>query len=156
MCHWRPIGPLVHKVAMRGRPWPVRGPQRGATTVEFALAGIVFFFLFFGIVDAGWYIFEVSAASNAARNAARWAVAEANQNNCTVTPGLLAAAEAQAGPFAASLAENGAVTTTQVLSNSVSSDPGCTVTVTLTFSSLSGPFQVGPSSISQSTTAYYD
>lgn len=130
--------------------------QRGATTVEFALAGVVFFFLFFGLIDAGWYVFEVSATSNAARNAARWAVAEANQNNCTVTSGLLSAAAAQAGPFAGDIGASGAVTTQQLYSTSVSSDPGCTVTVTLPFSPFAGPFTVGPPTIRESATAYYD
>ncbi|HYD95485.1 MAG TPA: TadE/TadG family type IV pilus assembly protein [Noviherbaspirillum sp.] len=55
--------------------------QNGATTIEFALSLIVFFTFLLGIVDFGRMLFTWSAANEAARVGARYAVVCDDTNN---------------------------------------------------------------------------
>jgi Flp pilus assembly protein TadG len=137
--------------------------------VEFALIFPLFLLLVMGIVDGAWFVFETTDLDNAARSAARWEVAANNfdkttdpafpQPYCqdsppTVQPGMLSAAEAAAGPFAAAIASG---TSTAPANDGYGSDAdGCTATITAPFSPLGGLIPVGPSSITASFTAFED
>lgn len=48
--------------------------RRGATTVEFAMVAILLFLLLFGIFEYGRFLFVYHVTTNAARDAARFAV----------------------------------------------------------------------------------
>lgn len=47
------------------------GDERGAAAVEFALVSVVLFPLMFGTIGFGWTFWEINAAQNTARQAAR-------------------------------------------------------------------------------------
>lgn len=138
----------------------------GQATVEFAIAGVVFFFLVVGIVSIGWFVFEASVATDAARAAARWSISVANgaTNTGSVTgqppacdlttdPELAQIAAKAAGPFASDIS-SGAVSAAMAPSPS-SGVTGCQVTVKLPYSVFAGLFQFGPPVITGSATAYY-
>ena len=132
--------------------------------VEFALILPVFFLVLMGIVDGAWFVFETSALSNAARQAARWEIGVQNfdpaqqQPYCqdsppTVPPGMVAAGQQGAGPFAG------------LVNSDMTNAPGptdsdgynsCTVTITAPFSPFSGLVRIGPQTITTSFTAFTD
>jgi Flp pilus assembly protein TadG len=51
-----------------------RRPDEGAAAVEFALVSVLFFTLIFGIIQYGYYFYQLNAAASAAREGARLAV----------------------------------------------------------------------------------
>lgn len=135
-----------------------RGEQAGQGLVEFALIGTLFFLVVAAIVEGSWFVFASVTASNAARNAARWAIAQDNYvsspafGQCSSSDGgLLAAAAAQAGPFSGYVGSGTGVVATEV---SVNGDLGCQVTVTLPTGGLMGFLTIGPGAVSGSSTAY--
>ena len=48
--------------------------RRGQALVEFSLVAPIFFFLIFGIIDFGRYVYYVQVLNNAAREGARYAI----------------------------------------------------------------------------------
>jgi len=56
---------------MRGRPGKQR--QKGVTTVEFAIIGVAFFIVLFGVIEMGRALFVVSTLTEATRRGARMA-----------------------------------------------------------------------------------
>jgi Flp pilus assembly protein TadG len=54
---------------------PVRRKQRGASLIEFALCALVFFMLYFGIMDWAWTFFQHQTITWRVSDAARWAAA---------------------------------------------------------------------------------
>ncbi|MHB1501677.1 MAG: TadE family protein [Candidatus Dormibacteria bacterium] len=132
--------------------------QSGQGLVEFALIGTLFFLVLAAIVNGSWFVYVSVTASNAARNATRWAIAE---NNYVASPpfgqcsssdsGLLAAAAAQAGPFSSAVAAGGPVTAKEV---SLNGTLGCEVTVTLPTGGLMGLLHIGPPTVTGSSTEY--
>ncbi len=158
-----------------------RGHSTGASLVEFALVAPLFFFLIWALFSGIWYVLEVSAVTNAAREAASWEVAASNfiqvtgpaptyqtypgpycmysgSTGTTVDPtdstnGLVAAAAATAGPFAQEvMAAEG--------SGNISNTPNaasdtCTVTITIPYTPLEAFVRIGPSTITASSTAYW-
>jgi Flp pilus assembly protein TadG len=96
-----------------------RSAQRGQTLVEFALVFPIFLLLLFATVDAGRFIFALSAVSNAAREGARLGSVEASwmgstdpscgtaggpvcpANVATLRAHITAAANRQMAPFGA-------------------------------------------------------
>lgn len=152
-----------------GRRWrrrPTRRRRRGQSLVEFALILPVFFLLLGGIIDGSWYVFETSALTNSARQAARWEVSAANfdqsaqppQPYCqdstpTIPPAMVAAAQHGAGPFGG------------VVSSGMANSPGpsdsagynsCTVTITAQFAPFDGLVRIGPLTITSQFTAFTD
>jgi Flp pilus assembly protein TadG len=58
-----------------GKPITGRsGRSRGQAMAEFALVAPIFFFLLFGIIDFGRYVYYVQILNNAAREGARYAI----------------------------------------------------------------------------------
>lgn len=143
--------------------------RRGATLVEFALIAPIFFAAVFAVVSFSLYVLEVQVANQSAQAAARWAVAAQNfstpsggvqsKPQCpasTPPPGMLAAAEAAAGPFAGSLASAGAV-----VDNGATATSGgavgsyyCQVTVSLPYVAFTGLLGIGPRSIAATAIDY--
>lgn len=82
--------------------FPVRRTQRGLTTVEFSIVGIVLFLVLFGIIEFGRALYTVNILTAAARRGARLAavcpvndpyparaaVFAADGTNSAVVPGL--------------------------------------------------------------------
>lgn len=141
-------GRFVRKSRRRG--------QGGQGLVEFALIGTLFFLILAAIVNGSWLIFASVTATNAARNAARWAIAEQNYGSaasfCSSSDsGLLQAAAEQAGPFAGRLAGGIGVSSAPVTLNGIE---GCQVTVSLPTGGLMGVLQIGPVNVKGSSTAY--
>lgn len=64
-----------------------RSGNRGQTTVEFALIGIMFFLVFVGVFEVGRFAFGVNALTNGAREGARYGVAGANTSGCNWVSG---------------------------------------------------------------------
>ena len=62
----------IHHHPGRGRPAGRR--RAGATTVEFAFVAILLFLMLFGILEYGRFLFVYHLTTNAARDAARFAV----------------------------------------------------------------------------------
>ena len=83
---------------MRRRPSP-----RGQSIVEFALILPVFLYLLLGVVDIGRVIFYQSLVNNAARDAARYALAHPDQTCSSGTCGVTTSAQTAAGMFGAQL-----------------------------------------------------
>ncbi|WP_323097570.1 TadE/TadG family type IV pilus assembly protein [Intrasporangium sp. YIM S08009] len=59
-----------------------RQPEQGATAVEFAMLAPVLFLLLFGIIVFGFLFAQNLALSNAARQAARYAVVDNSNRTC--------------------------------------------------------------------------
>ncbi len=131
--------------------------------VEFALVAPIFFAAMVGLVMAVMYVFEVQVANQAAQAAARWAVVVSNYSSTTNAPqcggtapsGMVTAARAAAGPYAASI-------TTTTLGDyavtgpaSLGSPTGCRITVSLPFSG-SGGFFFGPPTIVATAVDYVE
>lgn len=157
-------GFLIGGLFVRNRTWRRRfgllsgAAGRGQAMVEFAIIGTVFFVVLAAIVNGSWLVFASVTASNAARNGARWAIAQDNYvaapafGQCSNTDsGLLSAVAADSGPFAGAVAAGQGVAATPV---SLSGDLGCRVTVTFPTGGLMGIFDIGPQSVSGSSTAY--
>lgn len=129
----------------------------GQTSVEFALASVVFFTLVFGAVEIGRLVYGLNASATAAREGARWAVASANTVNpdktaCepSSTPGMISYAQSKAPgiPLQISVQEN-----VDAKSNPVS----CTVTATWVYQPASGFFNFLPShNYSSISTLYFN
>ena len=137
----------------------LRSASRGATLVEFALVAPLFLFLVWGIIAGAWYVLEVSAVSNAAREAASWEAAGANfvtvggisepycmDSGNTVPPGLISAAAATAGPFSQEVRASSSITNTPTSSNT------CTVTITVPYTPLASLLPIGPTTIKAAST----
>lgn len=140
------------------RPCARRAASHGATLVEFALVAPLFLFVVWGIFAGAWYVLEVSAVTNAAREAASWEVAASNfvtvngvtepycmDSGNTVPAGLISAAASTAGPF------SGQVTAAAITNTSPSSS-SCTITLQLPYSPLATLVPFGPSTIRSSST----
>lgn len=148
--------------SQRRAPGSPRGRCAGATTIEFALVAPLFLLLVWGIIAGAWYVLEVSAVTNSAREAVSWEVAAQNwtsvnggpapycaDTGSTVPSALRAAAASTAGPF------SGAVTNSGTITN-VSGPAGtCTVTLSVPYTPLISLVDIGPSTITSSSTAYY-
>lgn len=159
------------RVRRAGAASAVRRSEGGATLVEFALVAGIFFLTLIGLVSAVEFVFEAQVANDAAQAAAEWSVGACNTTaSCTgadtlnvlqcgalVPPGMVAAAQQAAGPFAGDLAQPGAIAT-QLTPESSSSLPngssGCEVTVTLPYSLLGGYFGFGGTKVRASATDY--
>jgi Flp pilus assembly protein TadG len=130
--------------------------------VEFALTVPVFLLLVWGIIAGAWYVLEVSAVTNAAREAVSWEMAAENwvsvngapepyclDAGSTVPSALRAAAAATGGPFSGAIANSGTIT-------NVSNTSGtCTVTLTVPYTAITSLVPIGPSTITSSSSAYY-
>lgn len=148
--------------------------HRGQSLVEFALVAPLFFLLLWGIFAGAWYVLEVSAVTNAAREAASWEVAGANfttvtpasgsplsepycmaGTGATVPAGLVTAAVSTAGPFAQEIrtaAADGELTNGPGASGANGTGE-CTVSITIPYSPLETFVQLGPRDITSSSTA---
>src|SRR4051812_33798367 len=60
------------------RPQPKRRRRGGAAAVEFAFAAVPLFLMLFGILEYARFLFVYHLATNAARDAARFAVVRTN------------------------------------------------------------------------------
>ncbi len=145
--------------ALRYRGTNRREGWRGATLVEFALVAPLFLVLVWGLIAGTWYVLELSAVTNAAREAASWEAAGANfvtvgtasepycmDSGNTLPPGLIAAAASTAGPFSQQVQAPSALTNTSASSNA------CTVTITVPYTPLASLLPFGPSTIKSSST----
>jgi Flp pilus assembly protein TadG len=50
-----------------------RTGERGASTIEFAFASLLFFLVTFGTIEFGWAVYNYNALAMAVRDGARWA-----------------------------------------------------------------------------------
>ena len=57
----------------------------GASIIEFAIASVIYFSLFFGVIQLGMGLYTYNFVSEAAREASRYAVVRGSQS-CTVSP----------------------------------------------------------------------
>jgi Flp pilus assembly protein TadG len=128
--------------------------RRGQATVEFALVGVVFFVMFFGIFEVARLTYGAVAVGNAAREGARWAVASANRPSPTTTacdatlPGLQAAAVSQLQ----------GITSTPVITakeDPLSPPSWCQITVTWKYSPVTGGLTRLPSVTIVTTSRQY-
>lgn len=143
-CRWAAPGTQANsRCRARRSGWA----EHGATLVEFALIAPLFFGLVFATMAGAMYVFEVQVANQAAQAGARWAVAAANfpqpvdvtnppgcpgvEAPVPLNSGILAAAEAAAGPFASSM-------TVEYASASNGGSPGCQVFVEIPYVGLGG------------------
>lgn len=169
------LNPNSSRASAATRCWWVRGPGTyGQSLVEFALVAPLFFFVLFALFAGGWYVLEVSAVTNAAREAVSWEIATEHfanvgtssapllepycmDTNNTLPAGLVAAAAATAGPFAQevySAAGAGKITNTGTAGSSADQST-CSVTITLPFVPLQSFVRLGPTSVTSSSTAYW-
>lgn len=58
----------------------MRSREQGFTTIEFAVAGVAFFILLFGVIEAGRWLFAVNTLAEATRRGARYAAMCADVN----------------------------------------------------------------------------
>jgi Flp pilus assembly protein TadG len=72
-----------------------RGERSGATTVEFAFVAIILFLLLFGIFEYARYLFVYHMATNAARDAARFAVVHTSGGTMPGEPATITTADVQ-------------------------------------------------------------
>src|SRR5881275_1242997 len=71
-------------------------PRRsGATTVEFALVSVMLFMMLFGIFEYGRFLFVYHLTTNAARDAARFAVVHTNGGTMPGEPAAITTADIQ-------------------------------------------------------------
>lgn len=152
-----------------------RDRSRGQSLVEFALIAPLFFFVLFALFAVAWYVLEVSAVTNAAREAVSWEIATEHFATITSTsafpvsepycvdtgntlpPGLVAAAASTAGPFSQevySALGSGDISNTGT-TGSATDQSTCTVTITLPFVPLQSFVHLGPTSVTSSSTAYW-
>jgi len=124
---------------------PRRQGDRGVSMVEFALASIVFFALFFGVVNGAWYLFARNAVTNAARDGARAGIVASTLCDPTT---VASAAKSNAGPF------SNAIGITPSSGIDVGVGQYCTVNVQYSYAPLAGLFGFGKSTI-QSTSKEY-
>ncbi len=66
---------------MTSEPWEARRGDAGAAAVEFALVLVLFLTLVFGIIQYGYYFFQLQGASAGAREGAR--LAALGVDSCT-------------------------------------------------------------------------
>ena len=141
-----------------GRRW-----CHGASMVEFALVAPLFFFLLWALFSGVWYVLEVSAITNAVREAASWEIAGSNftpvggspQPYCTDSANplptkLVQAAAATAGPLSQAVDTAAA---TGHMTNTAGSPTTCTVTITVPYTPLTSLVPIGSSSVTSSSTA---
>lgn len=140
----------------------------GATLVEFALVAPLFFFLVFAMFAGTWYVLEVSAVTNAAREAVRWEIATSNFTSSADSPtpwcavssgsnvpvGMTQAAQATAGPFASEI--TAATITNTATYNTLSQPDSCTVTLAIPYLPLVSLVPGLPSRISTTFTSALD
>lgn len=62
----------------------IRRRQRGASLIEFALVAMVFFMLFFGVMDWAWTFFQHQTITWRVSDAARWAAANRADDQTTI------------------------------------------------------------------------
>lgn len=115
--------------------------SRGATLVEFALTAPLFFFLVFAVFAGAWYVLEVSAVTNATREAVRWEIATSNFNMTEVPPvpwcaysggpnvpaAMVQAAKTTAGPFASE------ITSAAITNTTTDGGSSCTITLVVPY-----------------------
>lgn len=65
--------------------------RSGQSLVEFALISLLFFTMFFGIVEMGWFLFNYHEVNNAAREGARYAVVHGTMSQGITDPVAAAA-----------------------------------------------------------------
>lgn len=61
----------------------MRAREQGFTIVEFAVAGVAFFILLFGVIEAGRWLFAVNTLAEATRRGARYAAMCADVDEIT-------------------------------------------------------------------------
>jgi Flp pilus assembly protein TadG len=64
----------------------LRGRGRGQAAAEFAIVAPIFFFMLFGIIDFGRYVYYVQIINNAAREGARYAIVNGERSFTPVGP----------------------------------------------------------------------
>src|SRR5437764_13514613 len=69
--------------------------RAGATTVEFAFVAILLFLMLFGIFEYGRFLFVYHLTTNAARDAARFAVVHTNGGTMPGEPAAITTADIQ-------------------------------------------------------------
>ncbi len=69
--------------------------RSGATTVEFAFVAILLFMMLFGIFEYGRFLFVYHMTTNAARDAARFAVVHTNGGTMSGEPTTITTADVQ-------------------------------------------------------------
>jgi Flp pilus assembly protein TadG len=62
---------------------------RGQAMVEFAIAGLIFFMLIFGVIESGRLLFTYHQVNHAAREGARYAVANGSANGSATDSQIL-------------------------------------------------------------------
>ncbi len=75
---------------------PTMPRRRGATTVEFAFVSILLFLMLFGIFEYGRFLFVYHLTTNAARDAARFAVVHTGGGTMSGEPAAVTTADVQA------------------------------------------------------------
>ena len=60
----------------------MRRKRRGQALVEFAFVAPIFFFLLFGIIEGGRFIFYYETLNNATREGARYAIVHGSRSSC--------------------------------------------------------------------------
>lgn len=71
--------------------------RRGASLIEFALVAMVFFMLFFGVMDWAWTFFQHQTITWRTSDAARWAAANRANDLATIRNILLCGTTAACG-----------------------------------------------------------
>jgi Flp pilus assembly protein TadG len=142
---------MLSPIAASTRPATLAGPRRsrrqgsrGVSLVEFALAGVVFLTLIFGLLTGAWFVFARTEVTNAAREGARKAIVASP--SCDQTSAQTAA-QKNSGPF------SNAIT----VSSSQSSDSlgsYCTVSVSYSFNPMAGLFGLHSATISSTAKEY--
>jgi Flp pilus assembly protein TadG len=133
--------------------------RRGQATVEFALVAVVFFVLFFGVIEVARLAYGVVAVGNAAREGARWAIASANRPGTPPTTTTACNASLAGLQNAAKAQAQGITANPTITANEDPSTPPnwCQVTVTWQFAPLSGSLTRLPSfAVTTTSRQYYN
>ncbi|TMC48676.1 MAG: pilus assembly protein [Chloroflexi bacterium] len=138
------LSPMVAATRSGAPARPRRRGSRGVSIVEFALAGVVFLTLIFGLLTGAWFVFARTEVTNAAREGARQAIV-ANPS-CDQTSAQTAA-QKNSGPFSKAIT----VTASQ---SSDSLGSYCTVSVSYSFNPMAGLFGLHSATISSTAKEY--
>jgi Flp pilus assembly protein TadG len=132
----------------------MRRGETGSALLEFALVAMLFFLMFFGIIDFGRAFYTYHFLSHAARSATRWAMV--NGNDCTLDGSCNGTAPMNNGPAKEADVQNyvqgmvpAGIDPTLVVTTACgvvgstcpasppsctnSNEPGCTVSVTVSY-----------------------
>jgi Flp pilus assembly protein TadG len=149
--------------------------SRGQTSVEFALAGIVLFVLFMGVIEVSRLLFGLSSITTAAREGGRYGIASGNvaaaqaqdsalQTACDTanTTGLKAAATSHAQGIgtvtvtAATYNADGPPHTVNSNTDSKNLPAVCTVTISWAYTPASGFFAlIKPAPFTSTSQQYF-